>query len=86
MPKSREAGDEAHEEMLFITTHQVYELLFKQVLHELGSVTAIFSRVVRGARACTTPVQEARAHRRRSRGHDEAPHYRKCRMTLSAPA
>jgi hypothetical protein len=47
LPKSREAGAEAHEEMLFITTHQVYELLFKQVLHELDSLRAIFTKNVR---------------------------------------
>ena len=35
----------AHDEMLFITTHQVYELLFKQVLHEVDSVRTIFSQV-----------------------------------------
>lgn len=33
----------AHEEMLFIITHQAYELWFKQILLELDSVRAIFS-------------------------------------------
>lgn len=34
-PKSTE-----HDEMLFIVIHQVYELWFKQVLHELGGLNA----------------------------------------------
>ena len=33
----------AHEEMLFIITHQAYELWFKQILYELDSVRKIFS-------------------------------------------
>lgn len=32
----------AHEEMLFIVVHQVYELWFKQIIHELGSVIDMF--------------------------------------------
>ncbi len=32
----------AHEEMLFIIIHQVYELWFKQILHELYSVAGMF--------------------------------------------
>ena len=35
-------GEPAHDEMLFIITHQVYELWFKQLLHELSSVTELF--------------------------------------------
>ena len=31
---SGQAGEEEHDEMLFIVIHQVYELWFKQVLHE----------------------------------------------------
>ncbi|MEC9168062.1 MAG: tryptophan 2,3-dioxygenase family protein, partial [Pseudomonadota bacterium] len=31
--QSEKYGDAAHEEMLFIIVHQVYELWFKQVLH-----------------------------------------------------
>jgi len=33
----------AHDEHLFIVIHQVYELWFKQILHEVGSVIDIFS-------------------------------------------
>lgn len=32
----------AHEEMLFIIVHQVYELWFKQIIHELESVIDLF--------------------------------------------
>ena len=32
----------AHEEMLFIIVHQVYELWFKQIIHEVGSVMDMF--------------------------------------------
>jgi len=42
-PKSTEYLDKlAHDEVLFIIVHQVYELWFKQILHELDSVVAIF--------------------------------------------
>src|SRR6266571_2373267 len=41
-PKSAERGQPAHDEMLFVIVHQVYELWFKQVLHELDSVMALF--------------------------------------------
>jgi len=41
-PRSAEVGRPAHDEMLFVIVHQVYELWFKQVLHELDSVIALF--------------------------------------------
>lgn len=41
-PKSTEHGKEAHDETLFIVIHQVYELWFKQIIHELSSVTKLF--------------------------------------------
>jgi len=41
---SKELGEEAHDEMLFIIIHQVYELWFKQILHELDSVIKAFDR------------------------------------------
>jgi len=37
-------GEAAHEEMLFIIVHQVYELWFKQINHELGSVMDLFRK------------------------------------------
>ena len=42
--KSVEAGRPAHDEMLFIIVHQAYELWFKQILHEMGSVLEMFER------------------------------------------
>ncbi len=42
-PASDAAGTPAHDEMLFITVHQVYELWFKQVLHELSRIEADLS-------------------------------------------
>ena len=42
-PLSRLGGRPAHDEMLFIVTHQAYELWFKQILHELDSVLEVFS-------------------------------------------
>ena len=33
---------EAHDEMLFIIMHQVYELWFKQIIHELSSIASMF--------------------------------------------
>src|SRR5260221_2792489 len=41
-PKSAELGRPAHDEMLFVVVHQVYELWFKQILHELDSVMGLF--------------------------------------------
>lgn len=40
--ESVKQGQPAHDEMLFIIIHQTYELWFKQVLHEVGSVMEIF--------------------------------------------
>jgi tryptophan 2,3-dioxygenase len=42
-PLSKKYGDECHDETLFIIVHQVYELWFKQILHELTSINEIFS-------------------------------------------
>lgn len=41
-PESDKLGKPAHDEMLFIIIHQAYELWFKQLLHEVGSVIDIF--------------------------------------------
>ena len=41
--ESDKHGQHAHDEMLFIVIHQAYELWFKQMLHEVGSVMDIFS-------------------------------------------
>lgn len=42
IPKSAEHGKPAHDETLFIIVHQVYELWFKQIIHELKSVLHLF--------------------------------------------
>lgn len=42
-PLSQKYGDECHDETLFIIVHQVYELWFKQILHELKSINRTFS-------------------------------------------
>lgn len=36
--RSEELGQPAHDEMLFIIIHQVYELWFKQIIHEISAV------------------------------------------------
>ena len=42
-PRSAAGGRApAHDELLFIITHQAYELWFKQIIHELDSVRAMF--------------------------------------------
>ncbi len=40
--RSDELETPAHEEMLFIITHQAYELWFKQIIHELDSIMKMF--------------------------------------------
>jgi tryptophan 2,3-dioxygenase len=42
--ESDKANDHAHDEMLFIIIHQSYELWFKQILFEVGSVIDIMSK------------------------------------------
>ena len=42
--KSAERGTPAHDEMLFIIIHQVYELWFKQIIHEVDSVLTVFGQ------------------------------------------
>ncbi|MBV2128130.1 tryptophan 2,3-dioxygenase family protein [Arsukibacterium indicum] len=42
-PESARYANEAHDETLFIVVHQVYELWFKQILHELKAVMAVFA-------------------------------------------
>lgn len=41
--QSEVQGDPAHDEMLFIIIHQSYELWFKQILWELGTVIDVFN-------------------------------------------
>lgn len=42
MRSAQSDGKSAHEEMLFIVVHQVYELWFKQIIHEFDSVIYMF--------------------------------------------
>jgi len=44
--RSDELGKHAHDEMLFIIIHQVYELWFKQISHELKSVMEMLGKPV----------------------------------------
>jgi tryptophan 2,3-dioxygenase len=41
--ESAKHGEPAHDELLFITIHQVYELWFKQILFEIDSVATMFA-------------------------------------------
>jgi len=41
-PRSVTLGRPAHDETLFIVVHQVYELWFKQILHELADLVRLF--------------------------------------------
>lgn len=41
--RSESLGKPAHDEMLFIIIHQVYELWFKEIQHDLGSIMKMFS-------------------------------------------
>lgn len=41
---SKKYGEESHDETLFIIVHQVYELWFKQILHEIDFVIEIFKQ------------------------------------------
>lgn len=54
--RSETLGKPAHEEMLFIITHQVYELWFKQVNHELYSVAEMFREDIVDERNLNTCV------------------------------
>ncbi|EKE68733.1 tryptophan 2,3-dioxygenase family protein [Gallaecimonas xiamenensis] len=54
--ESEKHGHPAHDEMLFIVTHQAYELWFKQLLHELRSVMALMGDPVLDDRALATIV------------------------------
>ena len=54
--RSEALGTPAHEEMLFIVTHQVYELWFKQMIHEIQSVVDMFDRDAVDERSIGTAV------------------------------
>jgi tryptophan 2,3-dioxygenase len=43
-PESEKEGIKADDEMLFVIIHQTYELWFKQILHELDIIRAVFKQ------------------------------------------
>lgn len=45
-PKSADFGNPAHDETMFIIAHQVYELWFKLILHELNCILGLFKAEV----------------------------------------
>jgi tryptophan 2,3-dioxygenase len=53
------SGPEHHDELLFITVHQAYELWFKQILHELDAAMVMMSenRLPSAARAVRRVVE-----------------------------
>lgn len=53
------SGVEHHDELLFITVHQVYELWFKQILHELDAAMAMMQgdRMASAARTLRRVVE-----------------------------
>ncbi len=56
-PRSKEIDKvSAHDEMLFIIMHQVYELWFKQIIHELESVSHMFEDDLMDEREISTAV------------------------------
>ena len=59
-PRSKALGEPAHDEMLFIITHQAYELWFKQVIHELDSAMAMFNTNLVDAHSVGTIVARLR--------------------------
>ena len=59
LQQPRSDGPE-HDELLFIVIHQVYELWFKEILHELDHVRADAGRGSLG----WSPICPSRTHRR----------------------
>jgi tryptophan 2,3-dioxygenase len=56
-PRSAQVeATEAHDEMLFIIMHQVYELWFKQIIHELTSIGVMFEDNQMDEREISTAV------------------------------
>jgi len=56
-PRSAQVeATEAHDEMLFIIMHQVYELWFKQIIHELTSIGVMFDDNLMDEREISTAV------------------------------
>src|SRR5687767_16011939 len=65
LQRPRSEGPE-HDEMLFIVIHQVYELWFKQVLHEIDHVIDLLAaREPHRAQAGTPNARTSRSEERR---------------------
>jgi len=60
-PRSVALGRPAHDETLFVVVHQVYELWFKQILHEIASLQELFRQDSVGERSIGVAV--SRLHR-----------------------
>lgn len=61
--ESEKLGIDAHDEMLFIITHQAYELWFKQVLYELDSIVDLLASPKVNDNAPTLQIVVHRAKR-----------------------
>jgi len=65
-PKSTGPYGPEHDEMLFIVIHQVYELWFKELLHDLDAVVATLEAGQRTSAAgggTGTPIPHVQLHR-----------------------
>src|SRR5580704_2266058 len=63
VPESGKHGPPVHDETLFISVHQAYELWFKQILHEFGRIERDFSTNPVGDEAMARIVHSlARVH------------------------
>ena len=54
--RSEDLEKPAHDEMLFIIMHQVYELWFKQIIHEIKSIAVMFEGDLMDEREISTAV------------------------------
>lgn len=58
--RSDELGAPAHDEMLFIIVHQTYELWFKQIIHEIKSISELMTGLVNDERPLSVAVSRLR--------------------------
>ena len=62
VPVRQVEENSAHDEMLFIIMHQVYELWFKQIIHELESISLMFEDNLMDEQEILTAVSPAGAY------------------------
>jgi len=55
--RSEDFGKPAHDEMMFIIIHQIYELWFKEIIHDLNSVMDMFQKDIVDERNLGIAVQ-----------------------------